>query len=169
MPLSVYEPLVLGTHAERGDAYYSPGVVYIESDTGSAFISDGSQWRQFGGGALPPGIASDLSDGLAVDGAVNVGDGTHDGTVTIHLKPGQTAAPFTIVNASNQIKFSIAVDGETITADDLFSSGWIKAIEAVSAWGVTGPTSRPLLATGAGATVDDVIALLQSYGFCKQS
>lgn len=61
MPLSVYEPVALGTHAERGSAHESPGIIYIESDTGFAFISDGGQWRQFGGG--PPTFSGCAASG----------------------------------------------------------------------------------------------------------
>lgn len=43
--------------------------------------------------------------------------------------------------------------------------------ELAGGFGINGvaPPGFPVLATGASHTVDDVITLLQSYGFCKQS
>lgn len=43
------------------------------------------------------------------------------------------------------------------------------AVLGLGVWGHAAPASQPILATGAGHTVDDVITTLQNYGLVKQS
>lgn len=69
--------------------------------------------------------------------------------------------------------WSIAGDGDIITFGNISfpnpsgSKIGITQTELLAFWGAT-PIARPLLATGAGATVDNVITVLQTIGLVKQ-
>ena len=71
----------------------------------------------------------------------------------------------------------ITFDGNSINIVDTknleFSTGTGSQIGTATAqklafWGVT-PVVQPILATGAAATVDDVLTMLQAVGICKQA
>ena len=100
------------------------------------------------------GNGAEVKETLALKELINESFFNGDGTKIFSL------------NAANQFKFEDDRDlrfgttnGTTIGTADTQKIGF---------WGAT-PVVQQVLATGAGATVDDVISLLQTLGLCKQS
>ena len=81
-----------------------------------------------------------------------VGSISGDGNVGIEV--GNTID----MGNSRNIEFGTATGGKIGTATG----------EKLCFWGVT-PVVQQVLATGGGATVDNVISLLQTLGLCKQA
>lgn len=75
--------------------------------------------------------------------------------------------PSTLATSLNAVNIVMA-DGTNINVDSTTGSSFGGTSSKISFYGVT-PIVRQVLATGASATVDDVITALQNLGLVKQS
>jgi hypothetical protein len=70
------------------------------------------------------------------------------------------------IAGSGLVTFADAVN---VTVNTTTGTKWGTATGQKQAWWGSTPVVQQVLATGAGATVDNVISLLQTLGLCKQS
>lgn len=105
----------------------------------------------------PSATAARLQDFPDTDGEVLV----RNAAGTVVTNTSHATLSFNLPRDGANSTFSVRNDGTGVC--DIAADG------SVVAWGVAPPATQPILATGSGATVDDVIALLQLLGYCKQS
>lgn len=100
-----------------------------------------------------------ISGGLRIPVAGNI-DTLTAGTLSL----GNTNA--TLIALTKNIGIT---DGRTVALGSTTGTMWGTATAQKQAWWGVTPVVQQVLATGAGATVDQVISLLQTLGLCRQS
>lgn len=97
------------------------------------------------------GTTTFYGDGIRIDRS-----GDHNGVFDLHLAAGASGDELSMVDSLGASLWAVDETGTQKLGGSLGING-------------IAPPGFPVLATGASHTVDDVITLLQSYGFCKQS
>lgn len=84
---------------------------------------------------------------------------------------GAWSAPTVSIVDTSGAGQPILTIGDTLNAHNtsFYPDGTINSGRGFGVYGQGAPFNQPLLATGASHTVDDVITLLQLFGFCKQA
>lgn len=137
-------------------------------DENSAFNGPG-----FEGGAASANRVVFGGGGTDFDGQLTVICNTA-GTkgITIKAAGAQTAPLIEWRNSAAVLQMSVAANGRDWILDTSVGTQWGTvggaAGQKQSWWGAP-PTTQPLFATGAGHTVDQLIAVLQTIGFLRQT
>lgn len=157
------------------------------SATTNAFVS-GSGSYAINNVYFGKGVVNSTATGYTINGTG--GSGTNNAGGTLNLAPGRStgsATPAvlnlrgTVVGSSGSTAQTLATalqvtnallltmtDGVNVDLGQTTGTKWGRAADKQAWWNAT-PVVQQVLATGAGALVDDVITLLQTLGLCKQS
>lgn len=109
---------------------------------------------------------------LVIAPGISTGSGTPAKVIlqgTAAIGSGTTAQTLTdVLTITNNALITLA-DAVDVAVNATTGTKWGTATGQKQGWWGATPVVQQILATGAGATVDNVISLLQTLGLCKQS